>query len=65
MKPSPKHNAPSLHWTGCTDIGKVRKNNEDAFLGLMFDSREVQRLGKIGEAAADKNSFAFAVCDGI
>ncbi len=65
MKSSSKHSAHSLHWSGCTDIGKVRKNNEDAFLGLMFDSREVQRLGKIGEAAADKNSFAFAVCDGM
>ena len=65
MKSSPKHSTPSLHWSGCTDIGKVRKNNEDAFLGLMFDAREVQRLGKIGEAPADKNSFAFAVCDGM
>ncbi len=65
MKSSPKHTAPALHWSGCTDIGKVRKNNEDAFLGLMFDAQEVQRLGKIGEAAADKNSFAFAVCDGM
>ena len=65
MKSSPKHSTPSLHWSGCTDIGKVRKNNEDAFLGLMFDAREVQRLGKIGEAPAHKNSFAFAVCDGM
>ena len=55
----------SLQWSGSTDIGKVRKNNEDAFLGLMFDAREVQRLGKIGEAPADKNAFAFAVCDGM
>jgi protein phosphatase len=54
-----------LTWSGCTDIGKVRKNNEDAFLGLVFDTREVHRLGKIGEAAADKNAFAFAVCDGM
>ena len=65
MKTASKHSSPALHWTGCTDIGKVRKNNEDAFLGLMFDSREVQRLGKIGEAPADKNSFVFAVCDGM
>lgn len=60
-----KKNPATLTWSGCTDIGKVRKNNEDAFLGLMFDTREVQRLGKIGEAAADKNAFAFAVCDGM
>lgn len=65
MKIAPKNSPPVLHWSGCTDIGKVRKNNEDAFLGLTFDALEVQRLGKIGEAPADKNSFAFAVCDGM
>ncbi len=54
-----------LLWSGCTDIGKVRKNNEDAFLGLMFDAQEMHRLGKIGEAALAKNDFAFAVCDGM
>ena len=64
MKTTQKRSA-ALAWSGCSDIGKVRKNNEDAFLGLMFDSREVHRLGKIGEAPADKNAFAFAVCDGM
>ena len=55
----------SLHWSGCTDIGKVRKNNEDAFLGLEFDAREVFRLGKFGSASTAKMDFAFAVCDGM
>jgi protein phosphatase len=64
MKP-PKNFAPSLHWSGCTDVGRFRKNNEDAFLGLQFDAQEVFRLGKFGAAATDKNDFAFAVCDGM
>ena len=55
----------TLKWSGCSDIGKVRKNNEDAFLGLRFDGREVHRLGKFGEASTEKFDFAFAVCDGM
>jgi len=43
----------------------VRQNNEDSFLGLRFDSREVQRLGKIGEASIEKMDFTFAVSDGM
>ena len=39
-----------LKWFGCTDCGKFRPNNEDAFLGLQFDATEVNHLGKIGEA---------------
>ena len=68
MKPASKPKAPApltLKWSGCSDIGKVRKNNEDAFLGLRFDAREVHRLGKFGEAATDKYDFTFAVCDGM
>ncbi len=68
MKRQPPHPAKktaALKWTGCSDIGKVRKNNEDAFLGLQFDAREIFRLGKIGDASLAKNDFAFAVCDGM
>ena len=39
-KPSPKKSAAradELKLSGCSDIGKVRKNNEDSFLGLQFD----------------------------
>lgn len=57
--------APHLEWFGCTDLGRVRKNNEDAFLGLRFDAREVHRLGKYGEASVAAHDFAFAVCDGM
>jgi serine/threonine protein phosphatase PrpC len=65
MKPPRKNKSPSLKWSGCTDRGKVRSNNEDSFLGLRFDSREVHRLGKIGEASTGEMDFAFAVSDGM
>lgn len=57
--------ATSLRWSGWTDRGKVRKNNEDSYLGLQFDAREVQRLGKFGEASLANADFAFAVSDGM
>lgn len=55
----------ALKWSGWTDVGKVRKNNEDSFLGLRFDAHEIQRLGKFGEALTEKHDFTFAVCDGM
>jgi protein phosphatase len=55
----------SLKWSGWTDIGKVRKNNEDSFLGLRFDANEVQRLGKFGKASTAAHDYTFAVCDGM
>jgi len=54
-----------LQWSGWTDTGRVRKNNEDSFLGLRFDAHEVHRLGKFGEASTEKFDFTFAVCDGM
>ena len=65
MKPSTKNKPFTLKWSGCSDIGRVRKNTEDAFLGLRFDAHEVHRLGKFGEAATAKHDFTFAVCDGM
>ena len=57
--------AAQLEWFGWTDIGRVRRNNEDAFLGLRFDAREVHRLGKVGDASLAGHDFTFAVCDGM
>lgn len=37
--------ATMLRWSGCTDKGRFRANNEDAFLALTFDAREVRYLG--------------------
>jgi protein phosphatase len=56
---------PSLKWSGRSDTGNVRKNNEDSFLGLQFDAREIFRLGKFGEASLEKSDLTFAVCDGM
>jgi protein phosphatase len=54
-----------LEWFGWTDRGRVRQNNEDAFLGLRFDAREVQHLGRVGESASRCMDFVFAVSDGM
>ena len=54
-----------LRWSGCTDRGKVRANNEDSFLGLTFNARELHRLGKIGEILPGSDDFLFAVSDGM
>jgi len=56
---------PDLRWSALTHCGKVRKNNEDAFLALAFDGREVRRLGKFGAASGAASDFIFAVSDGM
>ena len=60
--PSP---APEVHWSGLTHVGRIRKNNEDAFLALAVDGREVRFLGKTGQAPLDGSDFVFAVSDGM
>ena len=65
-KKAPSKTAPPLlEWSGWTDCGRVRDNNEDAFLGLQFDGREVRHLGRVGEASLAQQDFAFAVSDGM
>jgi PPM family protein phosphatase len=54
-----------LQWWGATDRGKIRPNNEDSFLGLQLDSKEVHHLGKHGEGSTETTDFAFAVSDGM
>ena len=54
-----------LRWSGQTDRGKVRPNNEDAFLCLQFDAQEIRYLGKIGEDCVGPSDFVFAVSDGM
>ncbi len=54
-----------LHWSGMTDKGRFRANNEDAFLALTFDAYEVRYLGKIGEGTLADADFVFAVSDGM
>jgi protein phosphatase len=54
-----------LRWSGMTHRGRVRKNNEDAFLALTFDANGLRYLGKIGEAEMNGADFVFAVSDGM
>jgi protein phosphatase len=64
---TPEATLPSRHirWSGHSDRGTVRALNEDCFVGLQFDAKEVQRLGKIGESHTGDHHFVFAVSDGM
>lgn len=61
----PAEQPAQLAWFGWTDTGRVRKNNEDAFLGLRFDAADAHLLGKHGQASLTMHDLAFAVCDGM
>ncbi len=52
-------------WSGMTHRGRIRSNNEDAFLALNFDAHEIRFLGKIGEGSLEKADYVFAVSDGM
>ncbi len=65
VAPGVKPPAVLLRWSALTHRGHVRPNNEDTFLALEFDGREVHYLGKIGESSSAKNDFVFAVSDGM
>ncbi|MDP4644073.1 MAG: protein phosphatase 2C domain-containing protein [Opitutales bacterium] len=54
-----------IQWWGLTDVGRYRKNNEDAFLALTVDGEGVRRLGKYGESGLEATDFIFAVSDGM
>lgn len=55
----------NLRWFGLSDRGRVRAQNEDAFLGMIFDAQEAHLLGKVGSAELGAHEFVFAVSDGI
>ena len=65
--PSPREPLPPcvVRWSGQTDRGRVRPNNEDAFLALSISGHGVNHLGKIGEAPLGAADFIFAVSDGM
>ena len=52
-------------WSGLTDRGRIRPNNEDSFLALTFDSEGVRFLGKNGSGSTTDADFVFAVSDGM
>jgi serine/threonine protein phosphatase PrpC len=54
-----------LHWSGHTDCGHVRANNEDSFLALRFNAQELHYLGKVGESPTGPHDFVFAISDGM
>ena len=54
-----------LAWSGCSDQGPVRANNEDSFLGLSIDPREVHHLGRSGSGNTGPTDLLFAVSDGM
>lgn len=62
---SPNARHSSIRWSGRTDVGRFRKNNEDAFLALTFDAREVRYLGKEGHGTMESADYVFAVSDGM
>lgn len=55
----------ALNWSAATDCGKVRPNNEDAFLGVSFNRQDFYFLGREGEARVRGMDFIFAVSDGM
>lgn len=57
--------ATGVSWSAVTDVGRFRRENEDAFLALEMNHREVIRLGKYGEASFADGDFIFAVSDGM
>ena len=57
--------APQLAWSGLTHVGRIRKNNEDAFLGIVFNGQEIHHLGKTGLSSLGPTDFVFAVSDGM
>ncbi len=57
--------AKSIRWSGTTDRGKFRPNNEDAFLGMQLDHHGIRYLGKTGEAPLESSDYIFAVSDGM
>ena len=55
----------SLQWFGLSDRGRFRPQNEDAFLGMIFDAQEANLLGKVGGSQLGAHELVFAVSDGI
>jgi serine/threonine protein phosphatase PrpC len=64
-EPQPNAPKPDLRWSGMTHTGRFRPNNEDSFLALRIDGREVSYLGKNGQASLQGADFVFAVSDGM
>lgn len=64
-EPAPGTTAKRVRWSGMTDRGKFRPNNEDAFLAMRLDHQGILYLGKSGEAQLESADYIFAVSDGM
>ncbi|MDA7916395.1 protein phosphatase 2C domain-containing protein, partial [Verrucomicrobia bacterium] len=54
-----------ISWTAKTHAGRIRTNNEDTFLNIMFDHQNLAILGSVGESKRAGMEFIFAVSDGM
>jgi serine/threonine protein phosphatase PrpC len=64
-EPKKASGAQTIQWSGLSDVGRFRKNNQDAFLALALNGEGVRRLGKYGEAELNESDYIFAVSDGM
>ncbi|MHC4876367.1 MAG: protein phosphatase 2C domain-containing protein [Planctomycetota bacterium] len=55
----------TVNWSGITDVGRLRPNNEDAFLTIAFDRQDFTYLGREGSALLCGQDMIFAVSDGM
>ncbi|MGH7997171.1 MAG: PP2C family protein-serine/threonine phosphatase [Opitutaceae bacterium] len=55
----------AIAWSGLTHRGRFRPNNEDAFIALRADGRQIQHLGTTGRTNLDTADCLFAVSDGM
>ena len=55
----------TVSWSGMTDVGRFRPNNEDAFLTIAFDRQDFTYLGREGSAVLCGQDMIFAVSDGM
>lgn len=59
------HASAHLAWSGCSDRGRFRPNNEDEFLAVAFNIEEFIYLASEGDVPTDDFDFVFAVSDGM
>lgn len=64
-EPAGMPSATSVRWSAMTHVGKVRANNEDAFLAILLDGQTFHYLGKEGQGDLETGDFVFAVSDGM
>ncbi|WP_437191610.1 protein phosphatase 2C domain-containing protein [Planctomicrobium sp. SH527] len=54
-----------VKWSGYRDVGRVRKNNEDEFMGIAFSRQEFIYLAANGTVPVGDFDYIFAVSDGM